>query len=168
MKIPVFVSSPTSLNKNQDRTYKAILDLLDSLNLERRALGRSDYPTELPLKEVIHLAKRCSGGLILGFIQQVALETILKPNTNEEKKLETTCHLTPWNQLEAGILFGLKLPILVFKEDGIQGGIFDHGVSDVFIHKMPTEDECKSTTSPFREVILKWQSLVRSHYYSDL
>src|SRR5437667_6805088 len=44
---------------------------------------------------------------------------------------------TAWNNLEAGILFGLGLPILIFKEDGISGGVFDNGVTDVFIHKMP-------------------------------
>ena len=31
----------------------------------------------------------------------------------------------------------MGLPLLVFKEDGISGGVFDSGVTDVFIHKMP-------------------------------
>src|SRR5437660_3411049 len=38
-------------------------------NLEPRAPGRSDYPTELPLREVLLVARHCSGGVILGFEQ---------------------------------------------------------------------------------------------------
>ena len=40
---------------------------------------------------------------------------------------------TPWNQLETGLLFGLGLPLLVLKQEGITGGIFDEGASDVLI-----------------------------------
>lgn len=45
MKIPVFVSCPTSLSDVQEAARKAILRELDRANLEPRALGRSDYPT---------------------------------------------------------------------------------------------------------------------------
>jgi hypothetical protein len=37
-----------------------------------------------------------------------------------------------------GILFGLRLPLLIFKEDGIEGGVFDPGISDAFVHNMPS------------------------------
>jgi hypothetical protein len=166
MKIPVFVSAPTQLNANQQEAYDALLALLDDLGLERRALGRSDYPTEFPLKEVMRLAKKCSGGLILGFVQQRAPEVINKPGTSEEASLANVTYPTPWNHLEAGILFSLKLPILVFREDGVRGGIFDNGVSDVFVHKMPTAAELKAKGA-FREVILKWQATVRQNYYEE-
>jgi hypothetical protein len=46
-----------------------ILGELDRLKLEPRAIGRSDYPTDLPLREVLVLARHCSAGVILGFEQ---------------------------------------------------------------------------------------------------
>ena len=165
MKIPVFVSAPTQLNAGQQEIYNGILKQLDGLNLERRALGRSDYPTESPLKEVIRLARKCSGGVILGFTQQVASSIVSKPGTKEEKTIPDVRYPSPWNNLEAGILFSLRLPILVFKEDGISGGIFDNGVTDVFIHNMPILKEVRSRASPFRDVFLKWQGEVRNTYY---
>lgn len=168
MRIPVFVSAPTQLNPAQKVIYDGILELLEDLQLERRALGRSDYPTEFPLKEVIRLARKCSGGLILGFVQQSAASVIAKPGTPEQKTLLDVSYPTPWNHLEAGILFSLKLPILVFKEEGISGGVFDNGVTDLFVHRMPTADECKSKSSSFREVILRWQGRVREAYYEDV
>jgi hypothetical protein len=110
----------------------------------------------------------------LGFVQQTAAVVISKPGTSEEKtlpdassKVNYVAYPTAWNHLEAGILFSLKLPILVFREEGISGGVFDNGVTDLFVHRMPTVDECKSKSSSFREVILRWQGRVREAYYED-
>ncbi|MCK6446638.1 MAG: hypothetical protein L6Q99_09625 [Planctomycetes bacterium] len=166
MKIPVFVSCPTSLNAAQDASRKMILRELDRANLEPRALGRSDYPTDLPLREVFLLAKHCSGGVILGF-EQIQLQTgIAKRGTPSEKPVTRAVPFpTPWNQLEAGILFGLQLPLLVFAEDGITGGVFDPGVTDVFIHRMPDPTMSASAKKALAAVFQKWQASVRSHYY---
>ncbi|MCP4076281.1 MAG: hypothetical protein GY744_08860 [Gammaproteobacteria bacterium] len=57
MKIPVFVSSPTSLNSSQEKARIKIFNILGSMNLEPRALGQSDYPTQLPLREVYTIAR---------------------------------------------------------------------------------------------------------------
>src|SRR5215472_948608 len=117
MKIPVFVSCPTALSPTQERSRSALVAFLDDLSLEPRALGRSDYPAEFPLREVLVIAKHCAGGLILGFEQFQATSGAWKRGTKGEKKLgvnQTASFPTPWNHLEAGILFGLKLPILIF------------------------------------------------------
>jgi hypothetical protein len=151
-----------------------LIRLLDEFNLEPRALGRSDYPSELPLREVLVIARHCAGGIILGFEQFQATAGTWKrgvkadPEKGEkgERKLgpeETACFPTPWNQLEAGILFGLGLPILIFSEDGISGGVFDKGVTDVYVHKMPVA-QLKINES-LRAVFLKWHAKVSARYY---
>src|ERR1700744_1041144 len=120
MKIPVFVSAPTSLNPDQEARRETICRILNSLNLEPRALGRSDYPTDLPLREVTVIARHCSGGVILGFNQFTSLNGVSKPGTAQEATVASPVHFpTAWNHLEAGILFSLGRPILVFREDGI-------------------------------------------------
>jgi len=65
----------------------------------------------------------------------------------------------------AGILFGLRLPILIFRERGIEGGVFDPGVSDVFIHEMPAPTDTKARKEGLSDVFLKWQAEVRRQYY---
>jgi hypothetical protein len=87
MKIPVFVSSPTSLSPSQEAARTVIIQQLDDNDLEPRALGRSDYPTELPLREVLLIARHCSGGVILGFEQCRADSGVLKPGTPAEKRV---------------------------------------------------------------------------------
>lgn len=72
MRIPVFVSCATQLNPEQEDARQAILQELDDLHLEARALGRSDCLDECPLREVFVIARHCAGGTILGFEQCLA------------------------------------------------------------------------------------------------
>src|SRR5881227_287873 len=85
MKIPVFVSRPTTLNEAQTSSYEIILEELDRLGLEARRLGDSDYPSEFPLREVYVLAKHCSGGVILGFEQIFLASGISERGTGESE-----------------------------------------------------------------------------------
>ena len=171
MRIPVFVSCPTALNPSQQAARATLMDFLAELNLEPRALGRSDYPSELPLREVVVIARHCAGGLILGFEQFQATTGTWKRGLglkNGERKLsakETASFPTPWNHLEAGILFGLGLPLLIFREPEISGGVFDNGVTDVFIHKMPSGKLSAKDRASLKEVILKWYAKTSAHYY---
>ena len=171
MKIPVFVSCPTTLNPGQQVARVTLMEFLDELNLEPRALGRSDYPSELPLREVLVIARHCAGGLILGFEQFQATGGTWKrglgSKSGEQKLLakETESFPTPWNQLEAGILFGLGLPLLIFREAQISGGVFDNGVTDVFIHKMPSGKLSAKERASLKEVFLKWYAKTSAQYF---
>jgi hypothetical protein len=166
MKIPVFVSCPTDLSERQKLSHKLILRELERANLEPRTLGRDDYPTELPLREVLMLARHCSGAVILGFEQLLVEAGVTKRETPKSEIIKSSIPIpTPWNHLEAGILFSLSIPLLVFREDGIQGGVFDPGVSDVFIHRMPQAPMSPANKKALSGVFQKWQASVRTHYY---
>jgi len=169
MKIPVFVSCPTDLNKVQEAARTIIIKELDELGMEARALGRTDYPSDFPLREVLVLAKHCSGGVILGLEQFYTSSGIWKRGIKKITKKQTKPigFPTPWNNLEAGILFSLGIPLLVFKEAMVSGGVFDAGVTDVFIHKMPIGKLSVKNKRALREVMLNWQRKVRAYYYKD-
>jgi hypothetical protein len=165
-KIPVFVSCPTSLSDDQEAKQKVIIDILEDLQIEPRALGRGDYPKDYPLKEVFIIARHCFGGVILGFEQLYVEKSIRKRNTTEEKRVDGPLLMpTPWNHLEAGILFGLKLPLLIFKEPGIEGGVFDHGITDAFVHSMPSATIDASKSGELKQIFLKWFALVSTKYH---
>ncbi|HWS55837.1 MAG TPA: hypothetical protein VN228_16980 [Pyrinomonadaceae bacterium] len=170
MKIPVFVSCPTTLSEEQEKCRQLIEVELDLQQFEARALGRSDYPSEYPLREVYSIATRCAGGIILGFSQ-------FETETGEWKRGSASARAqsgriafpTPWNHLEAGILFGLRIPLLIFREPDISGGIFDVGTSDLFVHTMPKPSAggSESEDDSLRQVFLKWGARVRHEYYCD-
>ena len=88
--------------------------------MEPRAVGRSDYPTVLPLREVRVLAGHCSGALILGFEQFLARSGVSKRGIKHgQAKLEKPrAFPSAWNNLEAGVLFAMRLPMVVFREEG--------------------------------------------------
>ena len=166
MNIPVFVSCPTDLSARQELSHKLILRELERANLEPRTLGSDDYPTELPLREVLMLARHCSGGVILGF-EQILIESGVKKRETEKHGIISSAMPipSPWNHLEAGILFSLNIPLLVFREDGVEGGVFDPGVSDVFVHGMPQAPMSSAKRKALTGVFQKWQASVRTHYY---
>lgn len=160
MQIPIFVSAPTVLSAAQQKTRSELSQLFDNENLEQRALGKSDYPSDLPLREVYTIAKHCAGGVILGFSQYIAERGVLKGKSEKaERKFPT-----PWNQLEAGILFSLRLPLMVFREEGISGGVFDNGVTDVFVHTLPLGGFTNRSRDQAKGAIQNWVGKVREHY----
>lgn len=165
MRIPVFVSCPSDLNSDQEEAAKLIKSMLDKNKLSWRALGKSDYSYKLPLTEVLGMIRHCSGGLILGFKQFEAPSGTFKPGTSKEETCSSIVMPTPWNQLEAGILFNQKLPILIFREDGITGGVFDIGTPDVFIQKMPSPPLDRDQKDDLETLFQNWASDVKNHYY---
>ena len=58
MKIRVLVSSPTKLKPRQQQTWVAIVAALPGFGRETRAFCQSDYPTQLPLRGVLVIARR--------------------------------------------------------------------------------------------------------------
>lgn len=169
LRIPVFVSCPTALRSAQEESAQIILDHLEKNKLQWRALGRPDYPRKLPLSEVIGMIKHCAGGVILGFEQYEANDvTYRRGIKGHARKLNGPIHFpTPWNHLEAGILFSLRLPILVFREPGIEGGIFDVGIIAEFTHAMPTPNMSKTARESLDDLFQRWAAEVRTQYHES-
>lgn len=171
-RIPVFASIPSKLDAEQLASREYIYSWLERVGLEPRTVGGSDNSYFNPLHEVRTLARHCAGGVILGYHQvfaKVAEVKVRHEATGEvlTKKVEYRAP-TPWNQLETGILFGLGLPLLVLKQRGITGGIFDEGAGDVFVQEMPMPGALEEPDYPrFEQALYRWQALVRRHYYGD-
>jgi len=165
VKIPVFLSRPTTLSHEQEASCGQIQEVLESLQLEPRTLGRSDYSTSNPVNEVLAIARHCAGGVVLGFKQYYAETLISKVGTSNAQELPQAYLPSPWNHLEAGILVALGLPLIVLKEEGIGGGVFDAGALDVFVQRLPTFPWDSATREGLYGVFLKWQTSVRTLYY---
>jgi hypothetical protein len=168
LRIPVFVSCPSQLRPQQEASAQIILEHLEKNKLQWRALGRPDYPRRLPLAEVVGMIRHCSGGVILGFEQYEARGvTYRRGIRGHTEKLKGPVHFpTPWNHLESGILFSLNLPILVFHEPGIAGGIFDVGIIPDFTHKMPTRGLSKTAKDELDSLFQRFAGEVRQRYHA--
>ena len=58
-------------------------------------------------------------------------------------------------------------PLLVFRESGISGGVFDNGVTDLFVHPMPKPDAEYNEVKALRAVFQKWIAQVCAHYHGE-
>jgi hypothetical protein len=106
--------------------------------------------------------------VILGVEQFHANSGVIKPGTPDEKRVSTLLPFpSPWNDLDSGILFGLRLPILAFREADITGSVFDNAVSDVFVHPIPSSDITGTSKGALKQVFQRWAGRVREHYYDD-
>jgi hypothetical protein len=112
------------------------------------------------------MVKHCSGGIILGFEQFRATQGQFRPGSRNAMAASSAVPFpTPWNQLEAGILFSAGLPMMIFRETGISGGVFDAGTSEVFIHQMPDPALARQALDDLDSVFQNWVARVRGHYY---
>jgi hypothetical protein len=154
-RLPVYVSCPNRMDPEQEASAHVIRGLLEQNGLEWTALGLTHYPVSSPLQEVLALIKQCYGGVILGLRRSRAY------SVTAAKAVEGSSTITtPWHQIEAAALIARELPILIFKEPEVQGGIFDQGASDVFIHDLPPNDADAASVDLFAS----WAKQVREHY----
>ena len=168
MKIPVFVSCPTTLSEQQMAVRELIIQELASADLEPRMVTPSDYPSDFPLQDVRRVASHCYGGIILGFEQILLQSGTAKAGTPQAKTIAAPISFpSPWNQLEAGVLFSLDLPIIVFKEAEISGGVFDTAVNDVSVQPMPTVPLSSDDHQAMVEAMQQWHERVKSRFERD-
>jgi hypothetical protein len=164
--IPVFVSRPIDLSPTQLRSLRLVEKRLRKLGFELMTFELGDYPAENLLSEVAALARCCSGGVIMGFQQYEITKGTRKAGTRSELRINgKPLRLpSPWNQIEAGVLFGMGLPLLIFREEDVEGGVFTEGSSD-FVHMMPGPRMNRDQGTALDSVLLNWSSRVRSQYH---
>ncbi|MDH4118760.1 MAG: hypothetical protein OEX04_10305 [Acidimicrobiia bacterium] len=135
--ISVFVSRPTDLNARQQAFWVALEASLAEKGLRVRTLGVTDEPQEEGgMYDVVRLLRQCDGALILGMSQATAEKVVFKEGT-DNLRTETRCaFVTPWNHMEACMAFAHELPLLVIREQVVQGeGVLDRSALRVIPHK---------------------------------
>jgi hypothetical protein len=158
----VFVSRPTKITEDQAVFCEALEERLHRADLESRTVGVNQFGNEAPLLTVRRLMENCHGAIVLGLAQLFVTTGVSKPGTDDERRVRSLRLPTPWNQLEAGIAFGLDLPLLIVHEISVAAdGIFDPQIGDRFIHKTDLSSawlDSEEFSQPFEQ----WLTEVRS------
>ncbi|WP_429844364.1 hypothetical protein [Brevibacillus sp. FIR094] len=152
----IFVSRPNALDNNQKSTVLTIQNLLETRGMCSRTIGATDFPNVSPMKAVEQLMRQCSGAVILGFPQMIVQKGISKPSTCQEMGIKNKLLPTPWNQIEASMAFMLGLPMLIIRNQGIDGGIFDVGTTGHFIHTFDLNNQDWINESSFLQPFNEW------------
>lgn len=137
----IFISKPNALSTAQAKFWERLRNMLAERGLRYRTLGETDYPNCAPVEAVRRVLLECEGCIVLGLRQVHVVEGVAKEGTSKESKLSDAHLPTPWNQIEAGMAFMLRLPMLIVREEGVSGGVFDVGNTDRFIHQAELSEE---------------------------
>ncbi|WP_434798274.1 hypothetical protein [Terrisporobacter vanillatitrophus] len=154
--INVFLSRPTDLNSSEIETINKINGLLQARGIKLRTIGTTDFPNETPMIAIKKVMDQCEGAIILGFPQIRIERGIKKAGTRNEEKIDSKDIPTPWNQIEATMAFMLDLPLLIIKDGGIDGGVFDIGVTNNYIHKFNLKEQDWLNSEEFLQPFNEW------------
>jgi hypothetical protein len=123
-QLRVFLSVGATYTKDQEDYVNAFERLMNKNNLKRLVVGRDSPPSRQPILEVKDLMRRADAVVVLAFTRYVIHSGAEKPGANRpshrQGAITNERHPTVWNQIEAGIAFGLGTPLLLILEDGMK------------------------------------------------
>ena len=152
--INIFISRPSVISKIYESSYIPFEDFLKTKGIISRRLGSSDYSRKAPLLAVMDIIEDCKGAIILGY-PQYEISSVFK----KADKLQSKSYLlipTPWNQIEAVLAYKKKIPVLVIAQNGIDGGIFDYGITGEFVLKTDLSKSNWCKENDFNGIFSEW------------
>lgn len=122
-KLRVFLSVGSTYTDDQELFVNTLERLLEEQGCERLVVGRDSPASRQPILQIRDLMRKADAVLVVAFTRYVIKKAIEKPGAKDPRdttELRRLRYPTVWNQIEAGIAFGLKRPLLVFVEEGIK------------------------------------------------
>ena len=128
MSANVFLSIGRIYTKEQEIFVSAIEDYLRENELTPRALGRTDFSSQQPLKFIEEVMRECSGTVVIAF-ERLHIENAIEFRTGDSEREHSNVKIpSVWNQIEAGMAYVLGHPLLVIMEKGLKSdGILEFG-----------------------------------------
>lgn len=169
MDIPIFLSHPEPHLQRQRDFIHNLTSYLRKRGLHPRTLGATNYDTEAPLRAVRRMLIESNGVLTIAF-RRLRIETGCQkweadlPNVHPTPVSDIWL-TSPWCHIEAAMAFQLGLPVLVFREKGVQAdGILEQGVMGIYMPEFNLDDvDQQSFDAPMWQQLLgQWEAYVRS------
>jgi hypothetical protein len=163
MPIPVFLSSPSPFNPDQETLLEGIRAQLRDRGLEPRTLGSTDYDYEMPFRAVRRLLREANGVLTVGLRRYWIENGASKPGPSETS-MASKWLTSPWPHMETAMGFQLGLPILALREAGVHGdGVLERGMVDIFLPEVDTAHAQQFLASQqWKQPLAHWEANVRT------
>jgi hypothetical protein len=115
----IFLSVGSTYNENQESFVSAFETFLGQNGCERLTVGRGNYYASQPIVAARELMQKADAVVVIAFTRLAVEKAVDKPGCDNESEILDRSYPTVWNQLEAAMAFGLKLPLLVIIEKGL-------------------------------------------------
>ena len=155
----VFLSVGATYNEQQENFVSAFETFLSQNGCERLTVGRGNYFASQPIVAARDLMQTADGVVVIAFTRQLIEKAIDKPGSeNDEKEIKNRRYPTVWNQLEAAMAFGLKIPLLVIIEDGVYQEAM---LKDRLEYRVLVTDlnDTLFSSEEFRGIFLDWKRI---------
>lgn len=172
LKLRVFLSVGATYTKQQEDCVLGFERMLVEYDFERLVVGRDNPPAKQPLLEVKELMLKSDAVVVLAFTRYVIIKGVEKPKANlpyhEESTIKEKRFPTVWNQIEAGIAFGLNKPLLVLVEHGLEQEAMIKKDRLEFMARIIDLDPKQFETQDFRKAFVKFAKEARRRSWSRL
>ena len=119
----VFLSVGATYSKDQERFVRAFEEFLVWNGCQELTVGRDQPRSRQPILEARELMETADAVVVLAFTRYFVERALEYPGSKAparpEIEIKDVKYPTVWNQLEAAMAFGLKLPLLVILENGL-------------------------------------------------
>jgi hypothetical protein len=115
----VFLSVGATYSEQQERFVSAFELFLSQNSCERLTVGRGTFTARQPILQARDLMETVDAIVVLAFTRTEVKLSVEKPGSPEATEIKNVKYPTIWNQLEAAMAFGLKIPLLVVVERGL-------------------------------------------------
>lgn len=123
-RLRIFLSVGTTYTKEQEYFVKEFETFAKSLNLVLLDTGRHSHVSRQPVLDIREKIRKANAVVVLSLVRYVIKDGIEKPGADLPKHvpepIKERSYPTVWNQIEAGIAFGLGKPLLVILDESIQ------------------------------------------------
>lgn len=153
----VFLSRPNWIAKSFEKGIDNFYNLLNSIEINPRTIGKTDFPNLSPLDEVINLMKKCEGTIVLGLPQMEFEAGIIKGKSSSAKIYLAT----EWNHIEAALAYSIGHPLLIIHHNQICRGIFDKGACNSFIYEVDMNTHDWSMSNEITGSLKNWKTKLK-------
>ena len=152
----VFVSVGSTASPLQEDFVRAVEERLRAEGLVPQTVGRNVFSADSPFTAVTKLMDSCHGVVVIA-LERLYIETGTEKRGGPAKSaLGDVKIASPWNQIEATMGYGRKLPLLVLVEEGVRAdGLLEKGL-DWYVQTI-TLSQDSLHTSTFNGVLASWK-----------
>ena len=119
-QLRVFLSVGTTYTPEQEAYVRELEFSLERLGCKPETVGRSRQRATQPMHQVRSLMRRADAVIVVAFPRTRITQLIDKPGSPSESRKRNLLYPTVWNQIEAGIAFGLGRPLLLVLDESIE------------------------------------------------
>ena len=139
----IFFSMPGRMTKEDEIMTKDFKRILEQRGYDVIYYKSDEYPRFGQFNRVRAGIMRSCAMVAFGLKQINIEKASYRPGTEAATQWDGKWLSTPWSEIEVGMGLMKGMPILLVSDPDINNGVFDESLSECFVAKISTTDDCR-------------------------